>query len=96
MSESDVTPKAMLHDLLKIDRIQHWLSMGAQASGTVHNLLVSHKVIDAKKVNVLPKKTAPVKEVAPEAPAVEAEAPVEAESAVETPAEAAPESTPTE
>lgn len=57
---------------LKADRIKHWISMGAQTSDTVHNLLVSNKVIDAKKINVLPKKTvakveAPVVEVAPAA-----------------------------
>ena len=28
--------------------------MGAQTSDTVHNLLVSQKIIDAKKINVLP------------------------------------------
>lgn len=38
-----------------------WLAKGVQASGTVHNLLVTKKVIDAKKRNVLPKKTPQVK-----------------------------------
>lgn len=42
---------------LKADRIKHWISMGATVSDTVHNLLVSQKIIDAKKINVLPKKT---------------------------------------
>jgi small subunit ribosomal protein S16 len=41
---------------LKADRIKHWLTMGATVSDTVHNLLVSQKIIDAKKINVLPKK----------------------------------------
>jgi small subunit ribosomal protein S16 len=44
------------------DAAKHWLSKGVQASGTVHNMLVTKKVIDAKKRNVLPKKTAPKKE----------------------------------
>ncbi len=59
----------------KTDRITHWLSVGAQASGTVHNLLVSKKIINAKKVNVLPLKKAIKSETpaAPEAPVVEAE-----------------------
>ena len=35
---------------LKIERIKHWLSKGAQPSATVHNMLVSEKIIDAKKV----------------------------------------------
>ncbi len=61
---------------LKADRIKHWLAMGATTSDTVHNLLVSEKIIDAKKINVLPKKTVPKKdepvaEAAPEAPAEE-------------------------
>jgi small subunit ribosomal protein S16 len=43
------------------DRIKYWLSKGAQLSGTVNNLLVSKKIIDGKKVNVLPKKHPPVK-----------------------------------
>lgn len=61
---------------LKADRIKHWMSHGAQVSDTVHNLLVSQKVIDAKKINILPKF------VAPEAPAAEA-APEPAPSASE-------------
>ena len=47
---------------LKADRIKHWISMGATVSDTVHNLLVSQKIIDAKKINVLPKKTVAKKE----------------------------------
>ena len=35
---------------LKAERIQYWLSKGAQASPTVHNLLVSEKVISGAKV----------------------------------------------
>lgn len=50
---------------LKAERIQHWLAQGTTVSPTVHNLLVTHKVITGvKKINVLPKKTAPAK-VAP-------------------------------
>ncbi len=41
----------------KVDRIKYWMSKGAQVSGTVHNFLVTKKVITGKKVNVLPKKT---------------------------------------
>ena len=36
------------------ERIVHWMQNGAQVSDTVHNLLVSHKIIDAKKINILP------------------------------------------
>lgn len=41
----------------KSDRIKHWISVGAQVSPTVHNLLVSKGVLTGKKINVLPKKT---------------------------------------
>ena len=45
------------------ERIKYWLSMGAQASDTVHNILVDQKVITAKKVNAMNKKTPVKKEV---------------------------------
>ena len=34
------------------ERIQYWLSKGAQASETIHNWLVSEKIIEAKKIHV--------------------------------------------
>lgn len=60
--------------ILKEDAIKKWLSIGAQASGTVHNLLVSKGIITGAKINVLPKKTPIVKEAPVEAQP-EAEAP---------------------
>ena len=73
---------------LKADRIKYWISMGATVSDTVHNILVSQKVIDGKKINILPKFKAPEAAPVAEAPAAAAEAPV-AEVAVEdAPAEA--------
>ncbi len=42
--------------IFKADRIKHWIKNGAQISDTVHNFLVSQKVIEGKKKNVLPKK----------------------------------------
>jgi len=36
--------------VLKKDRIKHWLSIGAQTSPTVHNLLVKNKIIKASKI----------------------------------------------
>ena len=41
---------------LKGDRIKHWLASGAQTSGTVHNLLIDHKILSGPKLNVLPSK----------------------------------------
>lgn len=83
-------PKAKKRSL-KADRIKYWMSVGAQPSDTMHNMLVAEKILSGKKINVLPKF------VAPEAPAAEApraEAPVAApvaEAKVETPVEATPE-----
>ncbi len=39
---------------LKADRIKYWLGNGAQASDTIHNLLVSEKIIqaDKRKINI--------------------------------------------
>ncbi len=51
---------------LKAERIKYWLSKGAQTSATVHNLLVSEKIISGPKVKAWrPKK----KEGGKEAPA---------------------------
>ena len=73
------------------ERVKYWISMGAQPSDTVHNLLVSAKIIDAKKVNAMNKKTKPVKEVPKEEakkPAAPTAAPVAAaEAVVEAPKE---------
>ncbi len=59
------------------DRVKYWLSVGAQASGTMHNMLVTAGVVKGKKVNVLPKKTVPKKE-GEEAAAAPAAAPAQA------------------
>lgn len=50
------------HTVIDEARVKHWISMGAQVSGTVTNLLITKGVIEGKKVNVLGKKTAPKKE----------------------------------
>jgi small subunit ribosomal protein S16 len=83
---------------LDADRIKHWISKGAQVTDTMHNMLISKKIIEGKKINVLPKKTVP--QPSPEATAGEVkkeEAPVEpkAQPSSETTAGAA-EETPTE
>lgn len=58
--------------IIDASRAQHWLSMGAQASGTVHNLLLDLKVVSGKKVNVLGKKSvAPKESVIVETPKTE-------------------------
>jgi len=74
------------HTVIDAESVKHWMSKGAQASGTVNNLLITKGIIEGKKVNVLgkrnikkekesakPEATAPVAVVAAEeaAPVVE-------------------------
>ena len=65
---------------LDAERIKYWISKGAKASGTMHNMLISAGIISGKKVNVLPKKTVPKKEEAAAPAEAKVEAPVEAAS----------------
>lgn len=44
----------------KTERVKYWMGNGAKLSDTVHNLLVERKVIEGKKINVLPHKS-PIK-----------------------------------
>jgi len=81
------------NEVFDSERIKYWISKGAQPSDTLHNLLVSKKIIEGKKRNVLPKKSPIVKD-APEAstettPAQAEEAPAKEETP-EVPAEATP------
>lgn len=81
-------PRSKNANTLNKDKVTAWIAKGAQVSDTVHNLLVSEKVIDKKKVNSLPKRTAPKKEVpVEEAKAPEAAAETPVEEVTETPAE---------
>src|SRR3989338_4673476 len=72
---------------VKADRVKHWLSMGAQLTGTLHNFFIEKKIIEGKKINVLPKKK-PIKK---EETTPVAGTPVAAVAATPAPAEAAPE-----
>jgi len=72
--------------IIKKERIKYWLSVGAEPSDTVHNMLVSEGVIEGEKKRVhaksKKKEEAPEKVAAPVAPVAEAP-PAE----VETPGE---------
>jgi small subunit ribosomal protein S16 len=48
-------PKAGEKNLIA-DRIKYWMKQGAKCSDTMHNFLVHDKIIEGKKINVLPKK----------------------------------------
>lgn len=52
---------------LNKERILYWLSKGVKPSATVHNLLVSEKIIDAKKIHV--SKISKKKQASAESPA---------------------------
>lgn len=47
------------HSQVDAEAVKGWMAKGAKLSPTVHNLLVNLKIIDGKKINVLPKKTLP-------------------------------------
>ncbi len=65
---------------LKKERILHWIKMGAKPSDTIHNLLVSEKIIEGKKINVS-KKSKKVEQPA----TVQPTAPVQPESITPAP-----------
>lgn len=54
-------------DALNVERIKYWLSQGANPTDTIHNLLVKHRIISAKKIDVSAKskKVPAVKETVP-------------------------------
>ncbi|MEY3784335.1 MAG: hypothetical protein RLZZ230_657 [Candidatus Parcubacteria bacterium] len=70
----------MNHVQLDAAKAKEWLSKGVQPSDTVHNILVNEKVIDARKINVLPRKSPIVDEAAIKRAAEEAAAKVKAEA----------------
>lgn len=77
-----------LLDRFEIDAeaAKKWLAQGVQPSDTMYNLLVSKKVIEGKKKNVLPKKSPIIDEAKLKA---EAEAKAAAEAKAKEEAEAA-------
>ena len=100
-------------DTFQVDaeKAKYWIAHGVQVSDTVHNLLVSEKIIEGKKKNVLPKKAPIIDEAkvkaeaeakaaqeAAEKAAAEAPAPEATDSTTEETSteETAPEPTPTE
>ena len=70
------------------ERAVAWIEKGVQVSDTVHNLLVAKRIIEGKKRNVLPYKTASVRDGHSEAPP-EAGAPADTQNDTSDDAEAA-------
>ncbi|MEK9171610.1 MAG: 30S ribosomal protein S16 [Patescibacteria group bacterium] len=60
------------NDSLNIERIKYWLSQGASPTDTIHNLLVKHRIINAKKINVSAKskKASSAAEAMPDKPVI--------------------------
>jgi len=68
---------------LKKERILYWISKGAQPSASIHNMLVSEKIIDAKKIHVSRIKKSAAVPVTPAASLAPAAAPAGASLAPE-------------
>jgi small subunit ribosomal protein S16 len=79
----------MNHVQIDAVKAKEWLAKGVQPSDTLHNILVSQKVIEGKKKNVLPKKSPIIDEAKIKAEADAAAAKVEAEAKAKADAEAA-------
>ncbi len=64
--------------VLRQDRIKYWISVGAKPLETVHNLLISEKIIEGKKIDLhkKPKKEGEKPAESPTDAAKPAEAPV--------------------
>lgn len=75
------------------EKAKHWLSKGVQASDTVHNLLITHKIIEGKKRNALSRKSPIIDEAKVKAEA-EAKAKAEAEAKAAKEAEEAAKNAP--
>lgn len=79
------------------EKINHWISSGAQVSDTVYNMLVDAGLVTGKKKNVLPRKSPVLKEATEEVVADKGDAPTEASeetsenSSTEIPDEPTPE-----
>ncbi len=79
--------------VLRQERIQYWLSVGAKPSPSVFNLLVSEKIVEGKKIDVHKKaKEKKEKAPAPEKPAEKK--PVEEKPKEEKPKEEKPKEEP--
>jgi small subunit ribosomal protein S16 len=79
----------MNHVQIDGEKAKEWLAKGVQPSDTLHNILVSQKIIEGKKKNVLPKKSPIIDEAKIRAEAEAAAAKVEAEAKAKEDAKAA-------
>lgn len=75
------------------EKAREWIGKGVQVSDTVHNLLISKKIIEGKKINVLPRKSPIIDEEAIKAAEAAAKAKLEVAPAPEGKEDAAPKDT---
>lgn len=80
---------------LDTEAVKAWIAKGAQPTDSIRNLLINQKVIEGKKINVLPKKTVQVDEEAVKA-AAEAEKKAAEEASAAKAAEEAAQAAPAE
>ena len=85
--------------VIQADRVKHWISQGAELSGTVNNLLVPMGIIVGKKINVVRKRSMPkteeeAKTGAPATPASDSSVSEPKESNTSTDASTEPTPTP--
>lgn len=69
---------------LKAERAKHWIAVGAQPTDSIHNLLVTAKVIDSPKIPLHKKSKKPPQEVKQEVLEKKSETIPEQETAPET------------
>lgn len=72
------------------EKAKHWMSQGVKPSDTLYNMLITKKIIEGKKRNVLPRKSPIIDEAKLKA---DAEAKAEAEAKAKADAEAKAEAT---
>ncbi len=79
--------------IVDAEKAKKWIAVGVQLSDTMHNLLITHKVIEGKKINNLPRKSPVIDEAKVKAEA-DAKAAAEAKAAEEAAAKEAALATP--
>ncbi len=47
--------------VINAERVKYWIGFGAKPTDTMHNLLVTQKIIEGKKINVLSRKSPIIK-----------------------------------
>jgi len=81
---------------LNKERVLHWLKVGAKPSDTVHNMIISEKIIEGNKINLTKKSKKPIDATQSKPVQAASVAAAPAVSVAETPAAPAAQSVPVE